>query len=162
MSDFNHVTMTGNLCADPELRYTQGGSAVAFFAIAVNRTIQDGKQETLFIDVSVWGKMAETVSRYLSKGAHVLVDGYLRQENWQTKQGENRKTIKLVATTIQFLDKPPKNDAERPQRQQQTPPQTQNAHKYSRADIPESMQRPTNAPTAPTNQQNEFHDDIPF
>ena len=155
MSEFNHVTLTGNLCADPELRHTPGGSAVASFAIAVNRTIQDNKQETLFIEVVAWGNMAESIARYLSKGAHVLVAGSLRQETWQTKSGENRKTIKLVATTIQFLDKPPKNDAERPQRQQQT-------HKYSRADIPESMQRPTNAPTAPTNQQNEVHDDIPF
>ena len=155
MSEFNHVTLTGNLCADPELRHTPGGSAVASFAIAVNRTIQDNKQETLFIEVVAWGNMAESIARYLSKGAHVLVAGSLRQETWQTKSGENRKTIKIVASTVQFLDKPQKNDAERPR---STQTQTQNAHKYSRADIPESMQRPP-APSAP---QNEFKDDIPF
>jgi single-strand DNA-binding protein len=102
---FNRVIMGGNLVADPELRYTQSGTAVSNMRIAVGSKYKSGeewKEETLFIGVVVWGKQAESVSQYLSKGRQVLVEGRLQERSWES-DGQTRKKMEIVASTVKFI-----------------------------------------------------------
>ncbi len=108
MANVNKVFLIGNLTRDPELRYTPNGTAVADLGLAVNRfyTTKDGdrREETLFIDVTVWNRQAENCCQYLKKGRPVHVEGYLRMDSWDDKTtGEKRSKIKVEAETVQFL-----------------------------------------------------------
>jgi len=110
MASLNKVLLIGNLTKDPELRYTPSGTAVADLRLAVNDsyTGRDGKQveRTLFIDVVVWQRQAETASEYLSKGRPVLIEGRLQMDEWENQQGEKRSRIRVVAQRVQFLGTP--------------------------------------------------------
>ncbi len=112
MSSFNKVVLVGNLTRDPELKYTQGGAAVCEFGMAVNRKwkTQAGEQqeEVFFGDITAWGKLGETADQYLSKGRAVLVEGYLKLDQWEGKckscEGAQKMSkVKIVAQNIQFL-----------------------------------------------------------
>lgn len=102
----NRIILMGNLTADPELRYTASGSAVATFRMAVNRTFRDAdgelKDDTQFINVVAWGKTAETCTQYLSKGRGVLVEGRLNIRDYE-KDGERRWITEVVASRVVFL-----------------------------------------------------------
>ena len=103
----NHVVLIGWLTKDVELKYTQGtGTPVANFAIAVDRefTGKDGKKEVDFIDIQVWGKSAENCTNYIGKGSLVGVQGSIRIDLYQNKEGENRKITRVNANRVQFLD----------------------------------------------------------
>lgn len=108
MGSFNKVILMGNLTRDPELRYTPQGTAVTDLSLAINTVRggkgQDRKEETVFIDVTVWDKMAENCSEYLAKGRSVLVEGRLQEDRWEDRQsGEKRRKIKVVANNVQFV-----------------------------------------------------------
>lgn len=109
MVNMNRVFVGGNLTRNPDLRQTPGGMSVCDLSIAVNRfyNAQNGekKQEVCYLDIVVWGKMAENCNRYLTKGSPVLVEGRLQMDSWQTKEGERRTKIKINATSVQFLNK---------------------------------------------------------
>ena len=103
----NNVVLIGRLTKDVELKYIQGtGTPVANFAIAVDRefTGKDGKKEVDFIDIQVWGKSAENCSNYIGKGSLVGVQGSIRIDIYQNKEGENRKITRVNASRVQFLD----------------------------------------------------------
>lgn len=102
----NHVVLIGRLTRDPELRYLAGsGTPVANFAIAVDREFsKEGKKETDFIDIQVWGKSAENCANYLGKGSLVAIQGALRIDTYQNQAGENRKIARVNANRVQFLD----------------------------------------------------------
>jgi single-strand DNA-binding protein len=105
---FNKVILMGNLTRDPELRYTPQGTAVADLGLAVN-TVRGGrgtekKEDTLFIDVTVWDKTAEICSEYLTKGRQVLIEGRMVQDEWEDRDsGQKRRKIKVVAQNVQFV-----------------------------------------------------------
>ncbi len=102
---FNKVIMVGNLTADPELRYTAQGTPVANLRIAVNSKYRSGeefKEETLFIDITVWGKQGESCSQYLSKGRQILVEGRLQERSWESN-GQKRSKMEIVANNVKFL-----------------------------------------------------------
>ncbi len=108
MANLNKVMLLGNLTRDPELRHTPKGSAVADLGIAVNRKIQDGnggwKDETTFVDVTVWGSSAENAHKYLTKGRGVFIEGRLQMDTWDDKAtGQKRSKLKVVADNVQFL-----------------------------------------------------------
>lgn len=107
MSEFNKVILIGRLTKDPELRYTPSGSAVAQLRLAANytyRTKEEKKEEVLFIDVSVFGRSAETIKQYMSKGREILVEGRLQQNDWTDKtSGQKRTSYRVVADRFQFL-----------------------------------------------------------
>lgn len=108
MANLNKVMLIGNLTRDPELRHTPKGSAVADLGLAVNRKVQDGnggwKDETTFVDVTVWGNSAENAQKYLSKGRGVYVEGRLQMDVWDDKTtGQKRSKLKVVAENLQFL-----------------------------------------------------------
>jgi len=106
--DLNNFTGIGRLTRDPELRYTPAGKGVCKFGIAINRTYknQEGNNvdETLFINVTTWGKQAENCSQYLKKGRRVAINGEIRSNNWQDKDGNKRVSYEINARTVQFLD----------------------------------------------------------
>ena len=107
MASLNKVFLIGNLVRPPELRYTPSGTAVADLRIAVNRqfTMQTGEKrdETCFLTVVVWGKQAETCGEYLDKGRPIMVEGRLQTREWETKDGQKRSVVEVVAERVQFL-----------------------------------------------------------
>ena len=99
----NTITVTGNLTRDPELRFTQGGRAVANFRIASSRRFQmnnEWQETTSFFDVVAWGTLGENVAASLHKGTRALVYGRLEQRSWDTQDGEKRSKIEVVAEEI--------------------------------------------------------------
>jgi single-strand DNA-binding protein len=109
--------LIGNLTRDPELRYVPSGTAVASFSIAVNKTyVSNGekKEEVSFIKVNAWGKVAEMVGEYLTKGRAVLVSGSLKQERWETEDGKQRDKTLVNAVSVQFLGAKPEPREEDP------------------------------------------------
>ena len=107
MANFNKVLLVGNLTRDPELKHTPSNQAVAQIGLAVNRqyNTKDGekREETTFVDCEAWGRTAEVMSQYLSKGRPVLVEGRLKLDQWQDKDGNNRSKLKVVIENFQFL-----------------------------------------------------------
>jgi single-strand DNA-binding protein len=105
---FNQITIFGNLGRDPELSYTPQGTAVCKFTIATNERRRDkaGEQQdiTTWFRVTVWGKQAENVSRYLTKGRKVIVLGRLHVEEWTDREGKARQSLEVNASDVQFVD----------------------------------------------------------
>jgi single-strand DNA-binding protein len=101
---YNRCIFVGNLTRDPELRKTSTGSSVCKFTIAVSRKIK-GKDETQFIDIVAWEKLAETCGEYLTKGASVLVEGRLVIRSYDDKDGNKRKATEIVIDVMQMLDR---------------------------------------------------------
>lgn len=102
----NQIFIMGRLTRDPELRRTQSGTAVASFALAVDRDFktQGGEKETDFIDVVAWKSNAEFVSKYFSKGRMAVVAGRLQMREWQDKEGNKRRSAEVVADHVYFAD----------------------------------------------------------
>ena len=103
MAGFNRVVLVGNLCRDPELKYTPSGTAIANMSLAVTTKKKDG-DDTVFIDITAWERQAETCCEYLKKGSSVLVEGRLKLDQWDDKEsGKKRSKISVTAQTVQFL-----------------------------------------------------------
>jgi len=103
----NTIILVGRLTRDVDLRYTQTGTAVANFTLAVDRRqSKDREKETDFIDVVVWSKLAETCAQYIGKGRLVAVSGRLQIRPYEDKEGNRRKAAEVVADSVRFLDKP--------------------------------------------------------
>ena len=102
----NKAILIGRLTADPNLRYTQSGNAVANFTLAVDRpfTNQGGEKETDFIDIVTWRKLAEMVANNLEKGRLVAVEGRLQIRSYDDQNGVRRKAAEIVADQVKFLD----------------------------------------------------------
>ena len=107
MANFNKVLLVGNLTRDPELKHTPSNQAVVAIGLAVNRqfTTKEGekREETTFVDCEAWGRQAEVMAQYLSKGRPVLIEGRLKLDQWQDKDGNNRSKLKVVVENFQFL-----------------------------------------------------------
>lgn len=111
MANFNKVLLMGNLTRDPEVRYTPKGTAIATIGIAVNRvwTTETGekKEEVTFVDVDVWGRQAETIGQYMTKGRPIFIEGRLRLDQWDDKEsGQKRSKLKVVCESFQFIGAP--------------------------------------------------------
>lgn len=109
---FNKVILLGNLTRDVELKSTQSGQSVANIGLAVNRRWRtpdgDQREETTFIDCEAWGKTAEMIAQYFSKGRPVLLEGRLRLDTWQDKEsGQNRSKLKVLVENFSFVDSKP-------------------------------------------------------
>ncbi|HAM41603.1 MAG TPA: single-stranded DNA-binding protein [Candidatus Omnitrophica bacterium] len=108
MANLNRVLLIGNLTRDPELRYIPSGAAVTSFGLAINTTIGrsdggDPKEETCFVRIVVWGKQAESCGEYLDKGSPIMVEGRLQTRDWETKDGQKRNVVEVVAQRVQFM-----------------------------------------------------------
>lgn len=113
MPSFNKVVAIGNLVKDPDLKYTQSGTPVCEFSIAINRTYKDAKgekkEDVTFLPITVFNKQAESSAEYLAKGRACLIEGSLKQDKWTSKEGEKRSRLKVIANRVIFLSAPPKN-----------------------------------------------------
>ena len=132
MASLNKVLLIGNLTRDPELRYLTGGnSAVCEFGIAINRRFMQAsgqeKDETCFLEIVVWGKQAETCSRFLQKGSTIFIEGRLVYDQWTEKDTQKKRSrVRVTAERVQFLsgrredgapmgEMPPEDDGYQPQ-----------------------------------------------
>ena len=103
----NHIVLMGRLTRDPELRYTQSGTPVASFRLAVDRDFgnrETGEKQTDFIDVVAWRQTGEFVSKFFAKGNMAVVSGRLQVRDWQDREGNKRTTAEVVAENIYFGD----------------------------------------------------------
>lgn len=109
MASFNKVILVGNLTRDPEVKYTTGGTAVTEIGLAVNRSWFDKnanqrKEETTFVDITLWGRTAEIAGEYLSKGRSVLIEGRLQLDSWEDKtSGQKRSKLRVVGENMTML-----------------------------------------------------------
>ena len=108
MANFNKVMLMGNLTRDPEVRYTPKGTAVAEIGLAVNRIYSgennEKREETTFVDVTLWGRTAEVAGEYLKKGRPVFIEGRLQLDLWEDKQsGQKRSKLRVVAEGMQLI-----------------------------------------------------------
>ena len=102
----NKIILMGRLCANPELRRTQSGTAVTSFSLAVDRDFkpQSGEKETDFIDIVAWRATAEFVSKYFTKGRMAVVEGRLQLRDWTDKDGNKRTSAEVVVANAYFGD----------------------------------------------------------
>ena len=109
MASFNKVILVGNLTRDPQVKYTTGGTAVAELGLAVSRQWFDKqantkKEETTFVDVTLWGRTAEVAGEYLAKGKQVLIEGRLQLDTWDDREtGQKRSKLKVVGENMTML-----------------------------------------------------------
>ncbi len=151
----NKVILIGNLGADPEVRYTPSGMAIAKLRLATterrkDRETGDWQDHTEWHRVTLFGRLGEVAGEYLRKGSKVYIEGSLRTTKWQGQDGQDRYTTEIVANDMQMLDSRGGGDAafnERPARQ--APPQS--------ALAPAPAQ-----PAASSPPPDDFDDDIPF
>jgi single-strand DNA-binding protein len=161
---FNKVILVGNLTRDIELRYTQGGMAIAKTGIATNRKFkkQSGEQvdETMFIDITFFGRSGEIANQYLRKGSKVLIEGRLMLEQWTDQNGQKRSKHSINVEEMKMLDsrgdaqqggynapsgnsgynapQPQQEGYNPPPQPQQQPPQPQNAYQPPKQQMPEN------------------------
>ena len=106
---FNKVILVGNLTRDIELRYLPSGQALAKCGIATNRRFKDAsgmqKDETMFIDITIWGRSAEIANQYLRKGSRVLIEGRLTLEQWTDQTGQKRSRHSITVENLKMLDR---------------------------------------------------------
>ena len=122
----NVVAIMGRMAADAQLRTTQSGKNVASFRVAVDRGRKDanGQNQTDWLNVVAWGKTADFVSRYFSKGSMIAVTGRLQSRNYQDKNGNNRTAIEIVANQVSFC-------GEKKQDTKSFPPANENALNFA-------------------------------
>jgi len=107
MANYNKVILLGNLTRDPQLSYLPSQTPVVEIGLAVNRTWKDKdgskKEETCFVDCKAFGKQAEIMNQYLSKGRPVLIEGRLNYSAWEDKDGNKRSKLRVIVESFQFV-----------------------------------------------------------
>jgi single-strand DNA-binding protein len=124
------VFLIGNLTRDPEVRYTPKGTAMAEFALATNRvfTGEDGekKEETTFVEITLWARLAEIAQEYLKKGSQAFIEGRLQLDTWDDKQtGQKRSKLRVIGESLQLLSSRPvsnRDENEAPRRERAAAP----------------------------------------
>ena len=169
MSDINCVTLTGRLTRDAELKYTQNGGAIVRFSMAVNRSKRNGDgswaEEASYFDCVYFGKGAESVNSYLSRGRQVAVSGELRQSRWE-QDGQTRSRVEVFVNNLSLLSqggsKPQDGDGGSTYQKPATP-YRENQNSYSKPQNHYNQQSQYQQTTAQQNGPEEFQDDdIPF
>lgn len=111
MANFNKVMLMGNLTRDIELRHTGNNLAIAKIGLAVNRRWKtpegEQREETTFVDCEAFGRTAEVMSQYLAKGRPVFIEGRLKLDQWEDKEGQKRSKLVVVVEAFQFIDSKP-------------------------------------------------------
>jgi single-strand DNA-binding protein len=146
-ASFNQVTLLGNITREVDVRYTPQGTAIADIGLAINRSWKNDRgekqEETTFVDVTLWAKVAEVAAEYCHKGDPLFVSGRLHLDTWDDKQtGQKRTKLKVVGETIQLLG---------------TRQQTRSAAPSSRSAAAALKSRPTPDPDLDAEP-----DDVPF
>ncbi|MDR1303457.1 MAG: single-stranded DNA-binding protein [Puniceicoccales bacterium] len=107
MASFNKVILLGNLTRDPEMRTTNSGLSICKLGIAMTRMARgsdgESREEVVFVDVDAYGKQAEVIGRYFSKGKPIFIEGRLRLDQWESASGEKRSKLNVVLENFQFV-----------------------------------------------------------
>ena len=106
MASFNRVVLLGNLTAEPEVRHMQNEMAVVDVGVAINERVKRGGEyvdEVSYLDVTFFGRTAEIVGEFLSKGSPALIEGRLKQERWQADDGQRRSRVKVIAERLTLI-----------------------------------------------------------
>lgn len=158
MKMINNVVLVGRLTKDPDLRYTQSGTAVANFTLAVNRTFtnQGGEREADFINCVIWRKAAENLANMVGKGAQIGVTGRIQTRNYENKEGQRVFVVEVVAENFQMLESRNKQNG---QNNANTGASNNNANEHSR-----NQQNSTQSNTDPFGGSSidVTDDDLPF
>ena len=104
--DINKVLLIGRLTRDPEVKQTSTGMSYCRFSLAVNRYYiqnEERKEEVSFLNCVAWGKQAEVIGKYCAKGKQIGVEGRLKQNSWQDKEGQARSSIDIIVEQMQLL-----------------------------------------------------------
>jgi len=143
----NKVILVGNLGKDPEVRYLEGGTAVARFPVATNESYKDKAGEwqtkTEWHDIVLWRQLAERAEKSLKKGSLVFIEGKLTHRKWQDSQGQDRYTTEVVANVLRLLDK-------------------KDSDEMSRSGMTSSSKSANNPPDSPIPDEGGEEDDLPF
>lgn len=135
--DLNKVQIIGRLTREPDVRQTQGGTSLMKLSIAVNNSVKRGdkwEDEVSFFDVTVWGRTAEVLAKYMEKGKQICVDGRLKQDRWE-KDGQKHSKVGIVAENIQLLG----GNSNSKQRKPQLPSNTRDLIQNTFGDSPEDF-----------------------
>ena len=149
MASLNKVLLIGNLTRDPDVRVMTNGRPVCNFGLALNRSYKDAegnrREETTFVDIECFGPKAEAVGRFFSKGRAIFVEGRLKLDQWESKEGEKRSALRVVLENFEFVDskqdapqsqgaKPYEAPKDPPPSQEQTPAEPQSSSTETSAD----------------------------
>lgn len=108
MASLNKVLLIGNLTRDPDVRMMTNGRPVCNFGLALNRSFKDAegnrKEETTFVDVESFGPRAEAIGRFFTKGRAIFIEGRLKLDQWESKEGEKRSALRVVLDSFEFVD----------------------------------------------------------
>jgi len=147
--NYNRVILMGNLTRDPELRYTPSGQAVADIRLAINRRTRtpsgERRESTVFVDVTAWGRQAEVINEYLSKGQPVFLEGRLALDEWTSQDGQRRSKLRVVLERFQFIT-----------------PRTEPRAAAPLAEAPPPQPSEPASPQAPPPSENDTFNDVPF
>lgn len=150
MPSFNRVILIGNSTRDLEIKETRSGTQVVEMGLAINEKRKQGEQyvdETVFVDITLWGKTAEIAVKCVRKGQPVLIEGRLKLDIWDDKNGQKRSKLKVVGERLALLGSKQKEPDDEPEGFEPPAPSTP---------------RPTSKPQPPRSQPIAEHDDIPF
>ncbi len=155
MASYNRVILMGNLTRDPELKFLPSGNSVANFGMAISERYTDRqsgeqKENVCFVDVAAWGRQAEIVNEYLTKGSPIFIEGALKFDSWETEDGSRRSKLSVTALRIQLIGGRRDSD--------ETGGGYANAQPAAAPTNPDSYQ---DAPEAPSTSSG-TDDDIPF
>lgn len=159
MSGVNKVILVGNLGKDPEVRYLEGGAAVANFTLATSETYKDRtsgerKTQTEWHNIVLWRGLAEVAEKYLKKGSQVYVEGKLRTRSWEDKEGNTRYTTEIVGDSMTMLGRREDSDS---------PAQSGSDNKaVSRNETSSSSKKESVSGSSGKNNVQEEDDDLPF
>jgi len=169
MANLNKVLLMGNLTRDPQLRYLPSQMAVADFGLAMNRRWKgpngEDREEVTYVDCTAWGKTAETINQYFQKGKPIFIEGRLKYDSWEDKQGGGKRSrLLVVVENFQFIGGRDQgggasaNGGEYEQRR----PQGQGRPSPQRPPVAGSAPPPDQAPPIDDGAQHFKEDDIPF
>lgn len=152
MASLNKVLLIGNLTRDPDVRMMSNGRPVCNFGLALNRSYKDGegnrKEETTFVEVESFGPRAEAVGRFFTKGRSIFIEGRLKLDQWETKEGEKRSALRVVLDSFEFVDSKQDGSSSNPRATESTP-------------TPEIEDSKTSSSSA-VNEEDALDDDVPF
>jgi single-strand DNA-binding protein len=156
MASLNKVLLIGNLTRDPDVKMMTNGRPVCNFGLALNRSYKDSegnkKDETTFVDVECYGPRAEAIGRFFTKGRAIFVEGRLKLDQWESKEGEKRSAIRVVLDNFEFVDS----------RQESQNNQSDVNATSSALPAPSQSNSPTSNTNVPNSSDPELDEDVPF
>ena len=154
MASLNKVLLIGNLTRDPDVRMMSNGRPVCNFGLALNRNYKDAegnkREEVTFVDVECFGPRAEAVGRFFSKGRPIFVEGRLKLDQWESKDGEKRSAIRVVLDNFEFVDAGKSEAGQNP------------SHSSSQASNPSGGGSEKISDPSSTSDQPDLDEDVPF